>query len=117
MSDPKQEAIEELAATVRDQYRRIAELEEMLTVEQPCNYCRQYHGKDVCEELLAENKRLKEAPIQILVKGDQMWIAFDAGDHRHAMINLNEIVRNKPDFGITKGICLDAMHKVLEVEN
>ena len=70
-----------------------------------------------CEKIAAENKRLKEAPIQILVKGDQMWIAFDAGDHRHAMINLNEIVRNKPDFGITKGICLDAMHKVLEVEN
>ena len=64
--------MQELVAYLIDQYReidkqnlkRIAELEERLRVEQACNRCHQYYGKDPCEDvavLKAENKRLEEA--------------------------------------------------------
>ena len=53
-----------IAKRLQEQADRIAELEERLRVEQACNRCHQYHGKDPCEDvavLKAENKRLEEA--------------------------------------------------------
>jgi predicted Zn-dependent protease with MMP-like domain len=39
--------------------RKQHELEERLKVEQSCNYCGQYHGKEVCQKLLDRIAKLE----------------------------------------------------------
>ena len=41
----------EVCCNEQTQADRIAELEERLRVEQSCNRCKQYHGKDPCEDV------------------------------------------------------------------
>jgi hypothetical protein len=54
-------------------------------------------------------------PINIQVnKDDQVWITFDAGDGRQALVNLNNIVLAMPQVGINRAICLDAIRKALK---
>ena len=56
----------------------------------------------------------------ITIKADkdgQVWIHFDAGGGRKAMVNLNNIVKEMQPVGITKCICLDAINKALEKQD
>ncbi len=39
----------------------------------------------------------------------EVWITFDAGEGRQAMLNLNNIVLAKPMKGINRGIMKDAI--------
>ena len=65
-------------------------------------------------ELLAQVQELKDAPIKINVKSNDVWITFDAGEGRQAMLCLNNIVKDMHKEGISRGICLDAIRAALQ---
>jgi hypothetical protein len=64
-------------------------------------------------EQQATIEELRDAPIKINVKLNDVWITFDAGGGRQAMVCLNNIVNEMRNGGITKGICLDAIRAAL----
>ena len=67
----------------------------------------------LCNDAAAEIQRLQEKPISIKVEANgQVWITFDAGEGRQAMLNLNNIVLAKPAKGINRGIMLDTLRRV-----
>ena len=66
------------------------------------------------QELQAQVKELEAAPIKINVKSNDVWITFDAGEGRQAMLCLNNIVKDMHKEGISRGICLDAIRAALQ---
>jgi len=68
-------------------------------------------------ELQAQVKELEAAPIKINVKSRDVWITFNAGEGRQAMLCLNNIIKDMHNEGITKGICLDAIRAALQEKN
>ncbi len=46
--------------------------------------------------------------------GGQVWVTFDAGEGRQAMLNLNNIVLAKPMKGINRGIMKDALARAIK---
>jgi hypothetical protein len=71
-------------------------------------------SEKVTKQCITLNTRIDELeadkPISLKFKDNgQVWIAFDAGGGRQAMISLNNIVLKMHDEGITRGIVLDAI--------
>jgi hypothetical protein len=71
-------------------------------------------SEKVTKQCITLNTRIDELeadkPISLKFKDNgQVWIAFDAGGGRQAMISLNNIALKMHDEGITRGIVLDAI--------
>ena len=67
------------------------------------------------KELEAKLEKIAELPIKIQANADgQVWIAFDAGKGRQAMVSLNNIVLEMNKKGINRDICMDALSAILE---
>jgi Zn-finger protein len=56
---PVTQMVYDAVSTLESLSEKVGELEARLRKEQSCNYCHQYHGKDVCETLLKTVERLK----------------------------------------------------------
>ena len=70
---------------------------------------------DTIKTLEAKLEKIAELPIKIQANADgQVWIAFDAGKGRQAMVSLNNIVLEMNKKGINRDICMDALSAILE---
>ena len=102
---------------MREQQAAITELLEAWTDERTVfvkriEELRSHIPRGLLNEL-DQDEELRDDPIKINVKVNDVWITFDAGGGRQAMVCLNNIVNEMRDGGITKGICLDAIRAAM----
>ena len=86
--------IERLTAELIYRNEVIDQRNVMLTHHQSeatCNYCNEYHGREVCAALQADNERLRAA-LEFIAAADQihLWDAIKAADEALAAVEDKE---------------------------